>query len=161
MSMSGKRFGIGLVAGLLLGLVVVGASTGFGFTYGAFGSFTAAPVSSITSQTTQSTYPKAAATNTTTTMVTSTVPTFGSSNSSVLAVTSTTSTANLTAAQALVPSHHVPSYSSRINNIAGQPVLTNAVVLLPVVVAILLGAMLYAASSRSRAKESPEAPAPG
>jgi hypothetical protein len=160
MSMSGKRFGAGLVAGLLLGLVVVGASTGFGFTFGAFGSFTAAPSSNVVSTTTQTTYGKVVAASTTTVTLSSTAPSYTSINASISGVTQPSSSAN-SSAQALFPSARSPSFSSRIDSIAQQPVLTNAVVLLPVVVAILLGAMLYAASARNRARESPDVPAAG
>jgi hypothetical protein len=41
-------------------------------------------------------------------------------------------------------------YSSRVENIAQQPLLSNAVILVPVLVAFLLGAFLYRLSVRNR-----------
>jgi hypothetical protein len=157
MSMGGKRFGAGLVAGLLLGLVVVGAATGFGFTFGVFGSFTAAPSTNVASTTTQNNYGNVASASTGTVTTSTSAPMYVT-NGTVAGVTQLTTSAN-SSRQVLSPSGRSPSgLSSRIDNIAQQPVLTNVVVLLPVVVAVLLGAMFYAASVRNRTRESPDAP---
>ncbi len=49
-----------------------------------------------------------------------------------------------------------PSYSSRVESIAQQPLLTDAVVFVPVLVALLLGAVLYRVSYRGREETGEE-----
>ena len=143
--MDGKRFGVGLVAGLLLGLVIVAASSGLSF--GLFGSFSAASYPtggqvnySITT----------AATSTTTAQLAPSTPR-SSSNSTGSLVTSVSSTtsggpwSNIIASLSTPPG---PAYSSRVVSIARQPLSANIVIFIPVLLAILLGAVLYVGSRR-------------
>jgi hypothetical protein len=47
-------------------------------------------------------------------------------------------------------------FSSRVENIAHQPLLTDAVVFVPVLLALLLGTVLYSASGRNKEHRSDE-----
>jgi hypothetical protein len=158
--MDGKRFGIGLAAGLLLGLAIVTASGGLGsaaviwgpsLSSSQAGQFTATTTtnaattivtltssqsSSTSSQSAKSVYP--------------TNSTDGSVNNIPSTISTTTSQgqSDLTAGSSAKP----PSYSSRIVSISQQPLLSNTVIFVPVLLAFLLGAVLYRASNRSKSK---------
>jgi len=153
--MDGKRFGVGLVAGLLLGLVIVAASSGLSF--GLFGSFSAASYPtggqvnySVTTAATSTAATSTAATSTTTAQLAPSTPR-SSSNSTGSLVTSVSSTtsggpwSNIIASLSTPPG---PAYSSRVVSIARQPLSANIVIFIPVLLAILLGAVLYVGSRR-------------
>ena len=158
--MEGKRFGFGLLAGLFVALVVVGVTGGFG-SLSTTGSFSPAAYN-VASSTVQS----AVSTVTETMISTSTVPpaTTGSSSypvppngTSGLAAVSTTvasSTSSGAPHGSLSGTTGVsvpgPTYSSRVESMAQQPFLSNAVILVPVLVAFLLAAFLYRLSVRNR-----------
>jgi len=142
--MEGKRFGVGLVAGLLLGLVIVTASSGF--TFGLYGSFTSnseglAPSTTAKSTTTANSQPQNALNST-----------FGSIGRST-----TTTTTGPTPSGADYATANAPIYSSHVANIAQQPVLSNAIIFLPVLVAFLFGAVIYRASTKRKADGTEEA----
>jgi hypothetical protein len=146
--MEGKRFGAGLVAGLLLGLVIVTASSGFAF--GLYGSFTSnagvglAPSTTAKSTTTASSQPQYA--------LNSTLASNGRST--------TTTTTGSPPSGADYATLNAPVYSSHVANIAQQPVLTNAIIFLPVLVAFLLGAVLYRASMKRGGDDAQEQSVP-
>ena len=147
--MEGKRFVFGLVAGVLLGLGVIVASAGLGTgslygSLGTGGTYFSAPTatsSTVTSAATitssQSSYPAGGIVppnqkNETFTVETSTTQgsnAFGNSSANSASVQSSLS-----------------SLSSNVNTLPHQPLLSNAVIFLPVFVAFLLGAALYRAS---------------
>ena len=148
--MDGKRFGVGLVAGLLLGLVIVAASSGLSF--GLFGSFSAAsyPTGGQVNYSMTTAATSTAATSTTTAQLAPSTPR-SSSNSTGSLVTSVSSTtsggpwSNIIASLSTPPG---PAYSSRVVSIARQPLSANIVIFIPVLLAILLGAVLYVGSRR-------------
>jgi len=151
--MEGKRFGAGLVGGLLFGLVIVAATSGF--TFGLYGSFTSVnnnqglQLSSATgakSTTTSSGQPVSPPSQNSTN---STLYTSGRSN------TTTTTSPEPTADAGSVTL--TPVLSSHVGSIAQQPIIANAIVFLPVLVAFLLGAVLYRASRKGRGDASEEA----
>ncbi len=106
---------------------------------------------------------------TTATAVTLTVTTYGGTTSQsgssaatdgVTTASSTVSTATpVTTTTTPVPSQsegsnsksNTPAYSSGVYSIAHQSALSNAVVFVPVLVAFLLGAVLYRVSTKGRA----------
>ncbi|MDA4127416.1 MAG: hypothetical protein OK452_09510 [Thaumarchaeota archaeon] len=147
--MEGKRFGAGLAAGLLLGLVIVTASSGFSF--GLYGSFTSSPAGlasdttvakSTLSTTTQPISPASQNTSNSTANLSGRLTTNTTTGSPPLGATFASST--------------TPVFSSHVANIAQQPILTNAVIFLPILVAFLLGAVLYRASTKRRADVTAE-----
>jgi hypothetical protein len=150
--MEGKRFGAGLVAGILLGLVIVTASSGLA--PGLNGS----PFSSTFGG---SDLAKSATTSTTaTSSQTGSPPSQNSLNSTLSSVgRSTTTTSSITSPVPTSADHAdsttPPQFSSRVGSIAQQPILTNAFIFLPVLVALLLGAILYRVSLKRR-EDSPE-----
>ena len=161
--MDGKRFGVGLAAGLLLGLGIIVASGGLGSSPAIFGpalnpsqAGASAATTSVNSAATTLTLTATLSSSTSGSpaySVNHTNSTGGSLSNIPSSVSSTTTTGekNLTAAQG---SNGIsPSYSSRIVSIGQQPLLSNAVIFVPVLVAFLLGAILYQASNRNR-KES-------
>jgi len=146
--MDGKRFGVGLAAGLLLGLAVVVASAGFG-TGSLYGSLSSSGRYSAATSTVSSTLTEAATTTTAqpsypnggivpptgknvtegvVTTMTEALNTFGNSSNSAGLASS------------------LSSLSSNVATIPHQPLLSNAVVFIPVFVAFLLGAVLYRVS---------------
>jgi hypothetical protein len=162
--MEGKRFGVGLAAGLLLGLGIIAASGALGSSPAIFGPAlgpSQAGTRSLT--TTVNTVATTATMTATLSTSTSGSPAYsvnhtnstngsGSLSNIPSSVSSTTSQSqkNITFGSSGAKS---PSYSSRIVSIAQQPLLSNAVIFVPVLVAFLLGAILYQASNRNR-KES-------
>ena len=182
--MEGKRFGIGLAAGILLALAIVAVSGGLASppsasfapagaaiststTTVASATFTMSTttipqtvtytVSSISTTSGSSaaslnssvTYP-AASSNTTITGTVSSAPTTNNSNQASLSVvTSTTST---TPYYAVAPSG--TSKPTQLASIARQPVVSNAEILAPVLVAFILGAFLYRVATRERERPS-------
>ena len=198
MSMEGRRFGVGLVAGLLVALAVV-ALAGGAERYGPAASPTAftgglsnsvATTSTTTGAialtvtetatgavTTYQSMTTAAATVTSTASMT--VTTYGgatnstaSNSTNTLTMTSiasvfstfsppsTSSSTSSTWSNSFTypsgeyinsaPSANQPALSSRIDNIASQPAISNAVIIVPILVAFLLGAVLYRVSMREK-----------
>ncbi|QQG48649.1 MAG: hypothetical protein HY247_07925 [archaeon] len=144
--MEGKRFGAGLVGGLLLGALVV-YSASFGPTAPAFSALN----QQVADKGSQS-Y--------TTTSETSTTYSNGTSGSVPVSSGTTTTT---TASQAnpggtFGPvSGAVPALASRVDNIPKQSPLTDALVLLPLLLAVTIGAVLYRASKSNDEPEETEA----
>jgi hypothetical protein len=146
--MEGKRFGVGLTAGLLLGLAVIVASSGFGTgqLYGTFGPAapyragsvaTSSTVTEAATTTTQSSYPVAGLTgNLTVSQGSATITT--TTQGSVAFGNSTGKSVN--------QANALSSLSSNVDNIPRQPLISNAVIFIPVFVAFVLGAALYRAS---------------
>ena len=147
--MDGKRFGVGLVAGLLLGVAIVAASSGLptGSLYGSFGP--AGQYSVATSATSTSAV-------TATNSATSTYPIGGTilppGMNTTKGISTTTSTpveavngGNSSTTFASLASS-LSSLSSDVDSMPHQPLVSNAVVFIPIFVAFLLGAVLYRAS---------------
>jgi hypothetical protein len=154
--MEGKRFGAGLVAGVLLGLVIVTATSGF--TFGLYGSFSAVSnnaglVSSVTgakSTATTSSQPPPSQNGSN-----STLSAIGrSTTTTTTTMTTTTATTGPSPVGADFASATTPVYSSHVANIAQQPVLTNIIIFIPVFIAFLLGAVLYRVSTKRRVDNS-------
>jgi hypothetical protein len=159
--MDGKRFGIGLAAGLLLGLAIVTASGGLGSAPAIFG-----PASSplyggeAAATTTTNTVASALTTTVTQSSSTSGVPAYsvnpansttGSvSNAKTITSISSTTSPGQSSLNSLGSSEKSPNYSSRIVSITQQPLLSNTVIFVPVLAAFLLGAILYRASNRNK-----------
>jgi hypothetical protein len=151
--MRGKGFGVGIGAGLVLGLIVVGISSGAaGSSLGMFGSNQAA-----------------VSRNPTTEEVTSTTTMPATENSSMgVPVASVTSTSTTTFAAASNATTVAPGpYSvagvtfsnngaTNLNSLPQQSPLADAVVFVPVIVALLLGAVLYRAYRVSLDEEGSE-----
>lgn len=154
MDMEGKRFGAGLAAGLLVALVIVTASSGFVFGLnGSLFSNTAGGSDLAKSATT---------TTTSTSSNSASAPSQNAPNSTLSSAgRSTTSTSSTTAPVPTVSDHGgsttAPQFSSRVGSIAQQPFLANAFIFLPILVAFLLGAVLYRVSTKRRAGNT-EAP---
>jgi hypothetical protein len=174
MSMEGKRFGVGLAAGLLVALALITTAGGFGSNPASVllapisngGTTKAIATASMSSTVTQTVTTTTAATATYTLSRSSgTAGGYTQQNSTLYPATSTatsTSTASSkTTSNSSNPasigslnsatSQGTPKYSSRIDSLATQPILSNAVILVPVLVAFLLGAFLYRISIRERA----------
>ncbi len=155
--MSGMRFGVGIAAGLLLGLAIITASAGV--TLGPFASLSPAAPTQGTSFGAVTTYTSTAAGTSTTTAVQSsstgappalvTSPTNSSLSSAVSSTTNPTDQ-KATNAGTFGSAPSANSYSSKLSNLAQQPMLSDAIVFLPVLVAFIVGAILYRASSRNR-----------
>jgi hypothetical protein len=174
MSMDGKRTWAGVIGGLLLGLAIIGAS---GFTTGLYGSFGAVPEnvvsqSSVTTSVSTSVSTSVAVAISSSTMlststgtgqytaapgqnytssVSSSVSTSASSSVSTQKTSSQPSTPQLAAifnGGAQSPSH--------LDNISGQPALVDGVVFLPLLFAVILGAILFRASAGRSRKTEPE-----
>jgi hypothetical protein len=149
--MEGKRFVAGLVAGLLVGLVIVTASSGFAF----------GPNSSPFSNTAGgSDLAKSATTSTTSTSSQpASPPSQNALNSTLSSVSRSSTTTTSTTSPVPSASDHggstpAPQFSSRVGSIAQQPILANAFIFLPILIAFLLGAVLYRASTKRRADSS-------
>lgn len=150
--MEGKRFAAGLVGGLLLGLVIVTAASGF--TFGLYGSF-----SSVSNNAgVQLSSATGAKSTTTTGSQPVSPPSQNSSNSiSYTSGSSTTTTTSPPPTADAGSAALTPILSSHVGNIAQQPILTNAIIFLPVLVAFLLGAVLYRASTKRRVNTTEDA----
>ena len=155
--MDGKRFGVGLVAGLLLGLAIVTVSGGLGSGQLTFGPFSPSQAGAAETATKTATTMVTLATTLSTSTggsplysVNQTNSTSGSvSNIPSSVSTSTTAPNGQSDLNFGGSSAKSPSYSSRIVSIAQQPLLSNAVIFVPVLVAFLLGALLYRVSRRN------------
>ncbi|MBI3859037.1 MAG: hypothetical protein HY296_02185 [Thaumarchaeota archaeon] len=141
--MRAKGFLTGISAGLVAGLMIIGYS---GLSYGTFGSFTPASVR-LNSDT-------SSATTTTTMSSTSAVP--GSVYNATLSETSTQTQATSPSN----PSNQVSGLDfapsnppSHLEAIAGQPTALTGVVIVPIVVGVLLGLLLYRGSRTAEEKD--------
>ena len=154
--MEGKRFGFGLVAGVLLGLGVIVASAGLGAgsiygSLGAEGQFsavttaTSSTVSTMATTTGQSSYPTGGIVPPPVEGVTQSGATTTTQGSMVFGNSSGNS-ANL--------QNSLSSLSSNVNSLPHQPLLSSAVIFIPVFVAFLLGAALYRASRQPNEEEN-------
>jgi hypothetical protein len=162
MTMGAKRFGVGILVGLVLALAVVASS---GFTYGTFGSFSADQVV----YTVKSTETTAVTTEVTTafTMSSTTGASNGSSSPTVSTVTSSATTSAefgpATNVQNQAPLDAL--YSSLANRsvagvqaapadtLASEPASVAWLVFIPVAVALVLGLVLYRSSTGRLAKD--------
>ncbi len=162
--MDGKRFGVGIAAGLLFGLAIISASGNLGAVLGSPSVFFGPAQSGGTVHNT--------ATNTATLTQTVTTAASTSTSGTPLYVTSGNTTDNMSGGtttassaatnavsdlkslQAAISGLTPPSDASRFDSISQQSPLTNAVVLVPLLVALLLGAVLYRKSNRNREKPS-------
>lgn len=140
MSMDGRRFGIGLAVGVLLGIGVVAASGVLGASQVPFLPSSASYTTKIDTVTTTSA--TASATSAQTGAGDSGTP--GTTNgSSTAAETTTSGTSSLS-----FPSANPPS--SRFASVASQPLAIDGLLLVPILVAFLLGAAAFKASARGR-----------
>jgi len=179
--MEGKRFGLGLVAGLLVALALVTVSGGLGSTpmtmfSVARGGATPAAASTVSSSTVSSTTVAISATTTATQTATGTetgsAP-WGSLNATSPYTSSTTATASVTSSStASQPGQTtatntgngltyftgaaVSKEPSQLASIAKQPIVSDAEILAPVLVAFLLGAFLYRVAVQERERSSSE-----
>jgi predicted lipid-binding transport protein (Tim44 family) len=148
--MDGMRFGVGLAAGLLLGLVVIVASVGSGnfALYGTLGSSVQGPVTTATT---------AIQSMVTQTSTTGQPPYSTNSGNSTLpppaVATTTQGSISFGNSSAKSLNSVLSSLSSNVNNIPRQPFLSNAIVFVPICVAFLLGAVLYRVSRPSDEEE--------
>jgi len=155
--MEGKRFGLGLAAGVLLGLGVIVASAGLG-TGSLYGSLSSGGTYYMTAPTATSSTMTSAATVTSSQSsypVGGIVPP-GQKNETFSVETTTTqgSPANgNSAANSASIQNSLWSLSSNVNTLPRQPLLSNAAIFLPVFVAFILGAALYRASRQPDEEE--------
>ncbi len=140
--MHGKRFGVGLLGGLLLGLVVVASA---GFTSFAFATLFPASGPSYEVGRTVTTATMTATSSSTNASAGSVAapPVVSTSSSTSTAATNSSQGSTLNFAQA-----GIGQKNSNLDNIPSQPLLVNGIVFLPVLVAFLLGAILYRTSKR-------------
>ena len=148
--MDARRFGVGLVAGLLAAFALIAVSGGFSSSI-----FTPlAPSSSrgLASQT-QTAVTSTIATQSGTTAPYSSITTGNGINSvsgtGSSAGQNATFLANLVSLPAKVP-------SANVNNILRQPPLSNAILFVPVLMALLLGALFYRATRRKNEDAEPD-----
>lgn len=145
MTMQRRGFGFGGVAGLVAAVLVIAGLGIFGAAPGPFASAVQASLGGGSSNPQATTTGAAYSYSTTTT-----VPSANSSSGSQsTAPSSTQGFFYFTAAQ--LGFRSVPS---SLNSIPRQPASDNAVVLIPVLVALILGGALYAAGIRSRQEDS-------
>ncbi len=169
--MDGKRFGVGIAAGLLFGLAVIAASGNlgvmFGSTFASFGPANphspagAADTATATATTTITlTQTSVASSYTTVSGQVVFVVTPGNASNTVNSgassgtTTTTSGGTDLKSLQAAIFGLPSSRDASHFDSISQQPLLTNAVVLVPLLVAFLLGAVLYRKSNRDREEPS-------
>jgi len=191
--MEGKRFGVGLAAGLLVGLALVAVSGGFGSTplaqFSAPGAAeTKTIATSTTTLTTSSTTIPTATYTVTATTVSGGTSTPSSATNGTGALSTSTTTASITATttfsttsvsaatttssppgnqsgatnsnQGVTDGSVAPRANygpSRLVSITQQPLLSNAEIIAPILVAFLLGALLYRVTIRERERPDAEA----
>jgi hypothetical protein len=158
MNMDGRRFGAGLAAGLFLGFVVIAASAGASFgNFGALGAPQTFAPSGTTSTTTQTTMKTTGSSvpydnNVTSQGNTAGNPTSTETTASSLSALTTTGQPQAAA----VPSIVSFAGASRLDNLANQPATVDGLVLVPVLLALVLGGAIYRASAARRDEESSE-----
>jgi hypothetical protein len=146
--METEGYGKGLLAGVLLALLVVGIGLSSSFSFGLFGSFTATPAENVGAVSVSST-------STASTVSSSTA--YGASNSEngtngVPSMVTTTTTQMSTTPGIAFVAQQVPS---RVDNLSAQSASTNAAVLLPILVAFLLGAAAFRVTRRNSETDEP------
>ncbi len=158
MTMGAKRFGVGILVGLVLALAIIASA---GFSYGTFGSFSANNIQLPV---------KSQATSTTTaasTMSTTTGTSNGSSSLPVVIVTNSTKTgteygpssnvqnsAPLDALYSSLTNGTTAGVQASPNNaLTSRPASVAWVVFIPIVVALVLGLVLYRSSAGKLAKD--------
>lgn len=157
MSMDGKRFGVGVVAGLLVALAIVTASSGLGSFSGTFNLLAqvSPQAGGPLTTTTASNYSVTTIATIQTSTTSGSGPVLSSLNSTKSAFTTSTTNSNPytlgSAAGGLTP-----IFSSRVDSIARQPLVSNAIILVPVLAAFIFGAVFYFASVRGRDHSSEE-----
>ncbi len=135
---------MGLAAGLLLGFAIIAGSGGLGAMSAGVpptpdlsqGGSIVATTASVTVTATSSQPPNLAVGN------------LSSATATTVAPKQVSTSFNGGVNGATTQGGTVPAYSSRVDSITNQPLLTDAVVFVPVLVALLLGAALYRASYR-------------
>src|SRR5215471_9823731 len=158
MSMDGKRFGAGILGGIMVGLLVIGTTGLVTFGGALFGSFSAANVTRGTDQT---------ATATTAASSTSSVPVaVGQPQGPTTTTTTTYAISTSTSANGSTPASNAAAIfgfpvlgqknSSHLENIASQPVTVDGIVLIPIVLALILGIVIYRLVSARREKGEAE-----
>ena len=182
--MEGKQFGVGLAAGLLVGLALVAVSGGLGASplayFGAQGRSAVTSATMSTSTTTMATTAFSTVTYSptvtytvvsTTTSGGSSIPSQSSNGTAALSTSTTivfSVTTTLTSTTSGPPNGesvvtntnggtangaHTPAASynpTRLANIPQQPIVSNAEILAPVLVAFLLGVFLYRVAVKER-----------
>jgi hypothetical protein len=144
--MDGKRFGVGLAAGLFVGLAIVVGSGGVGASPSIFAALTPAQAGSVASTTTAATATSTASSSTTT------PPDYSTGGLNGLNSTVTTTSASTTGSQKIL--FGLVGVSSGLSSISTQPPASNAIIFVPVLVAFLLGAIIYRASNRNKEEPS-------
>ena len=149
--MEGKRFGIGLVAGLLLGIGIIAASGGLGALSAGTPFSSSGPQGGL-NLTTSTVATTVSRTGTTTSTGQPGYVAVGNLSSAVTSTTAATpgSTPQTNLKGLTTSGSTTPSYASNVQNIAHQPLSTDAVVFVPVLLAFLLGAVLYRTSNRNQ-----------
>ena len=154
--MERRRFGAGIAAGLLLGFIIVFSATGSaGFLGGGlFGSFTSNDnqVGKVALSTTSTSF------GTDSSVQTSISSTTGSYQATPPSTSGSNATNPASVGTATTPAFAfgpvLPAKSpSQLNSIASQPVATDGIVLIPILIALLLGAVLYWFSRSGRTDE--------
>ena len=179
MTMDRKRFGAGILGGLLLGLLIVGASVPS--LSGTFESLV--PAAAVVSSSTEASSPTAtvlstsaaSTTFTSSSSVVYTVAPGGNTSGIVYSVSTSMTSAShsissvTTSTQPVVQSSSGNAANSvaggavfgrvsasRLDNIASQPLVVNGLVLLPIIVAIGLGALFYRVSGNAKGRSQRE-----
>ncbi len=161
--MDGKRFGVGIAAGLLFGLAIISASGNLGAVLNSPSAFFGPAQSGGTDhnpETNTATLTQTA-TSAASTSTSGQPDYFTGGNTTKNTVNGTTtvsnsatsSAADLGSLQAIISSLTPPSNASHFTSISQQSPLTSALIFVPLLVAFLLGAVLYQKSKRN--KEGP------
>jgi hypothetical protein len=171
MTMEGRRFGIGLAAGLLVAFAVVAASGGLASTLGSLSPTSANPAqsaaTSISSTTMIYTSTVPASITYTVTMSTTTSESYpiGSLNTNATTIASSSASTQTSSSaitfgangqKNLTSALSTPRFSSSFGSIAQQPALSNAIVLVPIIIALLGGTVLYRASVQGKEEAGEE-----
>ena len=184
--MGGKRFGVGLAAGLLAGLALVAVSGGLGVT--PLGQFSARagpannnPPASTSTLTVSSTTTQMATftVSASTTYGGSSAPPLSPNETGGLYTSTSTTTVSITMTSASSTTKGSPSDQGAgqnansgvtdggftpsgnrnptyLTNLTQQPIVSNAEILVPVLVAFLLGAFLYRVTAKERERTDAE-----
>jgi hypothetical protein len=162
--MEGKRFGVGLAAGILLGLAIIAGSGAISSPVGVFGSLSnslnSAPATTFTAAmtTTTETQTQTSSSSTSPAFAGGAVPPPTTGNKTAATTTTASTSQNLPATQAGSSATPRLAFSSRVSSITSQPLLSNAVLIVPILLAFLFGAVLYRASIRGREPSGQESP---
>jgi hypothetical protein len=152
------RFGIGLGAGVLLGLLIIGSTTFYppGQTAGPIAPM--APYQLATQATT--TLSSVSSASTATTTAASAVAAKAAANSSVASMTAPQEAYNTIGGSAGYGngSRERAVLASQVGNIVRQPLLISLAAFLPVVAAVLFGGVLYRVSKTRQDEETPPVP---